>query len=201
MVLPSNQRSRVKSLVTYEGDRARGVPADGGDGGARGRDRRQPRQPAGAPEQRAARRPALRGHAGVDGRGADGRRASSTWSSRPPTWSTATVSRLHYRVDVNTLRREDDDRPGDERGRPVHGHAEPAGGRRPVPPQPHDGRLHRHRSARPTARSARAWCSIAASRTTSRRAPGTATRARRRAQAAPTAVSPAERAARFGQRR
>ncbi len=46
--LPSDQRSRVKSLVTYDGDRARGVPAAGGHRHARGRDRRQPRRHAGA---------------------------------------------------------------------------------------------------------------------------------------------------------
>ena len=189
MVLPSGQRSRVKSLVTYDGEVAGGVPADGGHGDARGRDRRQPRRHAGAPGQRAARRPARSRRCWCGWPRSRWRPAGSTWSSRRPTWSTASVSTLHYRVDVNTLHREDAAGAGDERSRPLHGDAEPAARGRPVPPQPHDGRVHRDRPAdQPHGRRRHDPRSADLGRRRAR-APGTATRGEAAREAAPTAVT------------
>ncbi len=143
MVLPSGKRSRVKSIVTYDGERGRSVRAAGGDGHARRRDRRQPRRHARAPGQRAARRPPR------------SRRWSSGWprSRSSPgkqylVKQTTKRGQRHGEPPALPRRRQHaaprgDAGAGDERSRPLHGHAEPAAGLRRLPPQPHDRRVHR----------------------------------------------------------
>ena len=70
MVLPSGKRSRVKSIVTYDGELEEAFAPHGGDGHADRRDGRQPRRHAGAAGQPAARQQPDRGDGGVDGRAA-----------------------------------------------------------------------------------------------------------------------------------
>ena len=73
---PSGRSARVKRIVTFDGDLRPGVRADVGDADARRRDRHQPRRRA--DDGAAARRPAVRGRGGVDGRAAARSRAAST---------------------------------------------------------------------------------------------------------------------------
>ena len=127
MVLPSNQRSRVKSLVTYDGTVPEAFP---------------PMAVTVALEDEIdVSRGNLLVHPNNVPRVDRHFEAMLVWMAEEPMTPgrqylvkqatnlvNGVVSRLHYRVDVNTLRREDAAGLGHERSRPLHGHVEPAGG-------------------------------------------------------------------------
>lgn len=71
VVLPSGKSSRVKSIVTYEGEPGKRRPRPGRDPDHGRRDRHLPWRPAGTCRQRTAGDRPVRRHAGVDGRRAD----------------------------------------------------------------------------------------------------------------------------------
>ena len=125
---------------------------------------------------------ALRGDAGVDGRGADGARPAVPGQAgdqpgdrrgQPRCTTASTSTRCAARTPPAW--------PMNEVGRCTVT-LEPAGGVRPYRQQPHDGRVHPDRSADQPHRRRRHDPRSADRRTTSRRAPGTATRAKPRAR-------------------
>ena len=61
MVLPSRKTSKIAAIDTPDGAGRPGLPADGGDAAARGRDRHLPRRHDLPPDQPADREPPLRG--------------------------------------------------------------------------------------------------------------------------------------------
>ena len=123
MVLPSGKRSRVKSIVTYDGEvpeafapMAVTVTLEDEIDVSRGD---MLVHPDNLPR---VERPD-RGDGGVDGRGAVGARPDVPGEADDATWWRRRSSRLRYGVDVNTLHREDVAGLAHERGRPLHAHA------------------------------------------------------------------------------
>ena len=77
------------------------------------------------------------------------------WIKHTGSLVTGTVSSLRYRIDVNSLQRQEAAGAADERGGTLPPHAQPAGGVRRLPSEPGDGRVHpdrphaqRHRGRR-----------------------------------------------------
>ena len=108
MVLPSGFTSKIASIDTADGPVDRGVPADVGDGPAGRRDRHLARRHDLPAAQRAVGRPGHRRDDLLDGRDAPAdASAASTRSSTPPGRPARWSATLHYRLDVNTLHRDE----------------------------------------------------------------------------------------------
>ena len=103
MALPSGKRSRVKSIVTYDGELDEAFSPDGGHGHAGGRDRRQPRRHARASRRicRTCRRRSRRWSSGWrKSRSSPGK---SYWIKQTTRMVAGEIAELRYGVDVNTL--------------------------------------------------------------------------------------------------
>ena len=123
MAVPSGRRSTRHQHRHLRRRTRRSLRPDVGHRHAGRRDRRQPRRHAGASGQLAARRPVDRGHGRLDGRRAAGARQAILDQAQTARRHRHGVSTLRYRVDVNTLHRQDCAGAEDERSRPLHADA------------------------------------------------------------------------------
>ena len=144
MVLPSGFTSTIASIDTYDGPLEEAYRAGVGHHPARRRDRHQPGRHDLPPEQPAARR------ARTSRRWSAGCPRSARLKSRDrlaikhtTNGARAMVKELRYRLDINTLHRDEEATELEpQRDRPRPAADDPAAVLRRVPPQPDDGQLH-----------------------------------------------------------
>ena len=147
MVLPSGFTSRSPAIDTADGPVDEAFPPMSVTVRLDRRDRHLPRRHDLPAAQRAGGRPGHRGDDLLDGRDRSRCGSARKYAIKHTTRTARAVVRgLQYRLDVNTLHRDETaHRAAAQRDRPgPAAHHRAAAGRR-VPPQPHHRRLHPHR--------------------------------------------------------